>query len=213
MPRSSSSRRRIRRAMGGLFEDRRKLAVVGVVLGFILLIAGNVLVAALFPAGRLDLTHDRLYTLSSGTRQVLRQLDEPVTLRFFLSERLVREVPAYGAYATRVRDLLREYVNASGGKLRLQTFDPEPFSDVEDRAVALGLQGVPVDQGGEQVYFGLAGANTTDDEEVIAFFQPEREPFLEYDLTRMVYKLARPNKRVVGMISTLPMEGDMMMAQ
>ncbi|MBI3514209.1 MAG: Gldg family protein [Proteobacteria bacterium] len=188
--------------MGRWFEDRRKLAVVGVVLGLILLIAGNVLVTALFPAGRLDLTRDRLYTLSSGTRQVLRQIDEPVTLRFFLSERLVREVPAYGAYATRVRDLLREYIGASGGKLRVQTFDPEPFSDVEDRAVALGLQGVPVDQGGEQVYFGLAGANTTDDEEVIAFFQPEREPFLEYDLTRLV-----------GLITTLPREGDMMMAQ
>jgi ABC-type uncharacterized transport system involved in gliding motility auxiliary subunit len=72
---------------------------------------------------------------------------------------------------------------------------------------------VPVDQGGEQVYFGLAGSNTTDDEEMIAFFQPEREPFLEYDLTRLVYKLARPNKRTVGLITTLPMEGDMMMAQ
>jgi ABC-type uncharacterized transport system involved in gliding motility auxiliary subunit len=199
--------------MGGLLENRRNLTVLGVVLGLVLLVAVNVLTAALFPAARLDLTQDRLYTLSGGTRQVLRQLDEPVTLRLFLSERLVREVPAYATYATRVRDLLREYVSAAGGKLRLQTFDPEPYSDVEDRAVALGLQGVPVDQGGEQVYFGLAGANTTDDEEVIAFFQPEREPFLEYDLTRLVYKLARPNKRNVGLMSTLPMEGDMMMAQ
>src|SRR5215475_13035497 len=144
-----------------MFENRRKLTLVGLALAFVLLIAGNILAAALFPAARLDLTSDRLYTLSSGTRQVLRQLDEPVTLRFFLSERLVREVPAYGAYATRVRDLLREYVSASGGKLRVQSFDPQPFSDVEDRAVALGMQGVPVDQGGEQVYFGLAGANTT----------------------------------------------------
>ena len=199
--------------MGGLLENRRNLSVLGVALGLVLLIAVNVLTSALFPAARLDLTQDRLYTLSDGTRQVLRQLDEPVTLRLFLSDRLLREVPAYGAYATRVRDLLREYVNAAGGKLKLETFDPQPFSDVEDRAVALGLQGVPVDQGGEQVYFGLAGSNTTDDEEVIAFFQPEREPFLEYDLTRLVYKLARPNKRVVGLISTLPMEGDMMMAQ
>jgi ABC-type uncharacterized transport system involved in gliding motility auxiliary subunit len=199
--------------MGRLLENRRNLAVIGVALGLVLMVAVNVLAAALFPAARLDLTQDRLYTLSGGTRQVLSQLDEPVTLRLFLSERLVREVPAYGAYATRVRDLLREYVSAGRGKLRLQTFDPEPFSDVEDRAVALGLQGVPVDQGGEQVYFGLAGANTTDDEETIPFFQPEREAFLEYDLTRLVYKLARPNKRNVGLISTLPMEGDMMMAQ
>jgi ABC-type uncharacterized transport system involved in gliding motility auxiliary subunit len=196
-----------------LLQDRRKLTVVGVVLGLVLLIAVNVLTAALFSAARLDLTHDRLYTLSDGTRQVLHQLDEPVTLRFFLSERLAREVPAYGTFAARVRDLLREYVGAAHGKLVLESLDPEPFSDVEDRAVALGLQGVPVDQGGEQVYFGLAGANTTDDEEVIAFFQPEREAFLEYDLTRLIYKLARPNKRVVGLVTTLPMEGDMVMAQ
>ena len=200
--------------MGSLLEDRRKLAVVGIVLGAVLMITVNVLAAALFPATRLDLTQDRLYTLSSGTRQVLRQLDEPVTLRFFLSERLVRDVPSYGTYATRVRDLLREYVAVSDGKLKLETYNPEPFTDVEDRAVALGLQGVPVDQeSGEQVYFGLAGANTTDDEEVIPFFQPEREAFLEYDVTRLVYKLARPNKRNVGLITTLPMDGDMMMAQ
>ena len=199
--------------MGGLFENRRNLTALGVALGLVLMVALNVLTSALFPAARLDLTQDRLYTLSEGTRQVLHQLDEPVTLRLFLSDRLVRDVPQYAAFATRVRDLLREYVSAGGGKLRLETFDPQPFSDVEDRAVALGLQGVPVDQGGEQVYFGLAGSNTTDDEEVISFFQPEREPFLEYDLTRLVYKLARPNKRNVGLISTLPLEGDMMAAQ
>src|SRR4030088_1869786 len=133
--------------MNRLFEARRSVAIAGIALGFILLIAVNVLTTAVLPSARLDLTQDRLYTLSSGTRQVLRQLDEPVTLRFFLSERLVREVPDYCAYATRVRDLLREYVDASGGKLRFQIFDPQPFSDVEDRAVALGMQGVPVDQG------------------------------------------------------------------
>src|SRR4030088_3476150 len=133
--------------MNRLFEARRSVAIAGIALGFILLIAVNVLTTAVLPSARLDLTQDRLYTLSSGTRQVLRQIDEPITLRFFLSERLTREVPAYGTYATRVRDLLREYVSASNGKVRFETYDPEPFSDVEDRAVAYGLQGVPVDQG------------------------------------------------------------------
>ena len=85
-----------------------------------------------------------------------------------------------------------------------------PFSDVEDRAVAFGLQGVPLDVPGEQVYFGLAATNSTDDQQIIAFFQPERERFLEYDLTKLVHCLAVPKKTVVGMISTLPLEGDMM---
>ena len=85
---------------------------------------------------------------------------------------------------------------------------PQPFSDVEDRAVAFGLQAVPLDSEGEQVYFGLAGTNSTDDQQVIAFFSPERERFLEYDLTKLVHSLAFPKKTVVGLISSLPLEGD-----
>jgi ABC-type uncharacterized transport system involved in gliding motility auxiliary subunit len=179
----------------------------------VLLVSVNVLAERLLGTVRVDLTADRAYTLSAGTRQVLREIPDTITLRLFLSERLVRDVPAYGTYATRVRDLLAEYSAASGGKLVLDTYNPQPYSDVEDRATALGLQGVPVDQTGELVYFGLAGANTTDDEEVIAFFQPERERFLEIDLTKMVTSLSRPKRRVVGLLSTLPMEGDAMMGR
>src|SRR6202041_3278978 len=87
-------------------------------------------------------------------------------------------------------------------------YDPEPFSDAEDHAMAYGLQGVPVDQGGTQVYFGLAASNLLDDERTIAFFQPEREPFLEYDLTRLIYELSNPTRPVVGVMSSLPLDGD-----
>jgi ABC-type uncharacterized transport system involved in gliding motility auxiliary subunit len=196
-----------------MITNRRTLAWIALALAAILLVSLNMLARHLFPGARLDLTEDRLYTLSPGTREVLRALDEPVTLRFYLSDRLTREIPAYGAYAQRVRDLLEEYVGASGGKLVVQTFNPAPFSSVEDRAVADGLQGVPIDQGGEQIYFGLAGVNTTDDEERIPFFQMEREAFLEYDLTRMVQSLSRPKRPVVAVISTLPLDGDPMAAQ
>ena len=74
--------------------------------------------------------------------------------------------------------------------------------------MAYGLQGVPLDQSGEQVYFGLAGTNLLDDERTIGFFQPEREPFLEYDLTRLVYELSNPKQPVVGVMSSLPLDGD-----
>src|SRR5947208_9871890 len=109
-----------------------------------------------------------------------------------------------------LRALLDQYVAAAHGKIRLEVYNPLPFSDAEDRAVAFGLQGVPLDVGGEQVYFGLAATNSTDDQQVIAFFQPERERFLEYDLTKLVHSLAFPKKTAVGLISTLPLEGDMM---
>ncbi|TAD87829.1 MAG: ABC transporter [Alphaproteobacteria bacterium] len=194
-------------------QNRRFLFAATLVSLAVLLVGVNVMASRLVSSARIDLTADRLYTLSAGTRQVLRDIPDTVTLRLFLSERLVREVPAYGSYATRVRDLLREYVAAANGRLVLQVFDPLPYSDVEDRATALGLQGVPVDQTGELVYFGLAGANTTDDEEVITFFQPERERFLEIDLTRMVHALSRPKRRVVGVLSSLPIEGDALMGR
>jgi ABC-type uncharacterized transport system involved in gliding motility auxiliary subunit len=187
----------------------RALPWIAIALAAILAIAVNV-IADLAPRDvRLDLTQRQLYTLSDGTREVLGSLREPVTLRLYCSRRLGREVPAYGTFAERVRDLLAEYVRVANGRLVLEEFDPVPFSDAEDRAVAHGLTGVPLDQGGEQVYFGLAAINLTDDERTIAFFQPERERFLEYDLTRIIFELSGAPKPVVGVLSSLPMNGEM----
>jgi ABC-type uncharacterized transport system involved in gliding motility auxiliary subunit len=183
-------------------------SALGLVAAAALAVGVNMLVDRLAPRARADLTEQRLYTLSDGTRAMLQGLQDPVTLRYFYSRRLGSAVPAYGAYAERVRAMLEEYVAVSGGKVRLEVFDPEPFSETEDRALAFGLQGVPVDQSGEQVYFGLAGLNLLDDERTIPFFQPERERFLEFDLTRLVYELSNPRRPVVGVLSPLPLNGD-----
>src|SRR5690348_14249391 len=193
----------------GFFASRRAVAAMALVCIALMLISVNI-IAARFFAWRLDLTSERLYTLSRGTQRTLARIEEPITLRFYYSARLADEVPSYGVYAQRVRELLDQYVAAAHGKIRLEVYNPLPFSDVEDRAVAFGLQGVPLDVAGEQVYFGLAATNSTDDQQVIAFFQPERERFLEYDLTKLVHSLASPKKTVVGLISSLPLEGDMM---
>ena len=193
----------------GFFASRRVVAVTALVCIALMLISVN-MIAARFLAWRLDFTGEHLYTLSLGTQHTLARIEEPITLRFYFSNRLADEVPSYGVYAQRVRELLDQYVAAAHGKIRLEVYNPLPFSDAEDRAVAFGLQGVPLDVGGEQVYFGLATTNSTDDQQVIAFFQPERERFLEYDLTKLVHSLAFPKKTVVGLISTLPLEGDMM---
>ncbi|MBV1798388.1 Gldg family protein [Siccirubricoccus sp. G192] len=160
------------------------------------------------PRARIDLTEQRLYTLAEGTRQVLSGLQDPITLRLFYSRKLGAEIPVFGAYADRVREMLAEYVALSGGKLRLEVYDPEPFSEIEDRALAYGLQGVPVDQSGERVFFGLVGTNLVDDERTIGFFQPDRERFLEYDLTRLVYELSNPQRPTIGVMTPLPLNGD-----
>jgi ABC-type uncharacterized transport system involved in gliding motility auxiliary subunit len=190
-------------------QPRKLLPWAAIGLAAVLAIAINV-IAELSPRDlRLDLTQRQLYTLSPGTREVVGSLREPITLRLYYSRKLGRDVPQYGTFAERVRDLIAEYVRAANGKLILEEFDPIPFSDAEDRAMAYGLQGVPVDQSGEQVYFGLAAINLTDDERTIPFFQPERERFLEYDLTRMLYELSGAAKPVVGVLTALPLNGEM----
>lgn len=187
--------------------DRQSLAVWGVVLAVILFISVNVIARGALVGARLDLTADKLFTLSPGTHKVLGQIDEPITLRFYFSSSLGKELPGLGKYAGRVRDMIGEYVANSGGKLRLVEIDPVPFSDAEDEAETFGLQGLPLDRTGERVYFGLAGTNATDEEEVIPFFSPSREPYLEYDLTKVVYRLANPDRKTIGLMSWLPVRG------
>ena len=199
-------------------SGRKRLAAsaLGVTAAAGLAVGVNMLADRVAPRARVDLTGQNLYTLADGTEQVLSGLKDPITLRFFYSRRLGAAVPSYGAYADRVREMLAEYAALSNGKIRLEVLDPEPFSETEDRALAYGLQAVPLDQSGEQVFFGLVGTNLVDDERTVAFFQPERERFLEYDLTRLVHELSNPRRPVVGVMSSLSLNGDpraMMMRQ
>ena len=188
-------------------NNRRLVAYATLAVALVFLVALNALSTNIFRSASVDLTEDRIYSLSAGTRKVLSEMDEPVTLRFFLSPKLAQAVPAYGVYATRVRNVLRRFAKLSNGKIRLEEYAPVAFSVEEDRAVAYGLRGVPVDQSGELVFFGLAGTNTTDDQKTIAFFHPSRERFIEFDLTRMIRSLSTPKKKVVGVISSLPIQG------
>ncbi len=198
------------RSRGLSASARRSYSWAALAAGLVLFLAVNVLSNAWLRAGRIDLTQGKLYTLSEGTKDILSKIEEPITLRLFFSPRLGREIPLYANYHQRLRDLLDEYTSLAAGKIKLEFYDPAPYSDVEDRAVAYRLQGVPMEQGGEQVFFGLAGTNSTDDEEILPFFQPERERFLEYDLTKVVFNLANPKRREVGLIAQLPVAGDMM---
>jgi len=194
----------------------RTWAAVAGVIGVLFMVVGiNLFADARLAWTQVDLTQHHDYTLAPGTDSILRSLKEPITLRLFYSHELGAAVPTYGAYADHVREMLQEYAALSHGKIRLELFNPEPFSSTEDHALAYGLQGVPLDQGGEKVYFGLAGTNLLDDQRIIPFFQADRERFLEYDLTRLVYELSNPARPVVGVMSSLPVDGNpelMMMA-
>jgi len=155
---------------------------------------------------RLDLTEDKLFTLSEGTINILEGLDAPVEISFFYTPALGKAVPPYGSYATRVRDMLHEFEAIAGDNLIVNELNPEPFSETEDSAVASGMQGVPLEAAGEKVYFGVAGNNPAIDQYdldavSIPFFQMEREKFMELDLAKIVYRLANPDIPKVGIIT------------
>ena len=156
--------------------SRRSLALCSIVLAVTLFLSVNILARGMLVGARLDLTVDKLFTLSQGTHKVLSRIDEPVTLRLYFSSILGKELPGLAKYSGRVKDMIGEYVANAGGKVRLVEIDPVAYSDAEDEAVAFGLRGLPLDRTGEQVYFGLVGTNSTDEEEIIPFLSPSREP-------------------------------------
>ena len=155
-------------SIGGL-----SLIVLAVLFIALLIVSNN-----LFRGMRLDLTEGGLYTISDGTREILKNIQDPINLYFFFSETTSKNIPQLRAYAQRVRELLEEYSQYSDGKIELHVIDPVPYSDAEDRASKFGLQGIPASgDADENIYFGLAGTNTVDDVKTIAFFQPGKESF------------------------------------
>ena len=187
--------------------DRGTLTVIGVVLAVVCFLAVNLFATLELGGARLDLTQNRIYTLSDSTTALLKDVKEPIKLRLYASRLLLDGNPGLKPYAARVREMLQSYETLSGGSIALEVIDPEPFSPEEDRASAFGLRGVPYDSTGNRGYFGLVGTNTTDDVSSIPFLGPEREPFLEYDLTRLVYDLAHPEKPVVAVIDGMGING------
>ena len=180
------------------------LTGTGLVVALALFLGINIIANQTLTSQRLDVTADGLHTLSDGTRNILKAIDEPITIRYYFSAKQFTEIPEFATYGKRVRDLLEEYVAASGGKIRLLVIDPEPFSEAEDQAAGFGVQSIPLSANGEKGYLGLVGTNSVDDEIPIPALSPEREGALEYDLTKMVYNLSNPTKRVIGLLSGLP---------
>ena len=193
--------------MSGAGRNRSALGG-GAIAALALLFVGLTVVSGFALRGfRLDLTQNRLYTIAPGTLNIVKGLGEPVTLNLFLSAESVSELPQVSNYATRVREFLDELVARSGGKLRLNVIDPQPFSEDEDRASELGIRAVPLGGAGRQLYFGVAGSNSTDGKGVIDFLDPAKEQFLEYDVAKLIQQLGTARKPVIGWLSTLPMEG------
>ena len=184
------------------------LAAIAITLLF------GVLVISLIPSLRIDLTEDRLYSLSEGTLSILSSLNEPIELMFFYSDSATEDVPQLRTYGNRVQELLREIVIASEGNLSLRVIDPEPFSEEEDLATQYGVRAVPVTQGGEGVYFGLVAAKGGADipdplraTETMPLIRPDQEEFLEYEFMKIITQVSNPERTVIGLVTQLDIDG------
>ena len=184
-------------------------SAIGVIAMLVLLVVINVIGAQ--AKQRVDLTADRAYTLSAGTRAILAKIDTPVQIRFYCTRGGNAMPPALKNYARRVEDLLGEYQQAAKGKIEIRKLDPEPDSDAEDSARLDGVQPQLV-QNTEQIYLGLS-VSMLDQKETIPFLVPARERLLEYDVSRAIARTINPQKPVVGVMSALPVAGRMMPRQ
>lgn len=191
-----------------LFSSAGLLTIAGLLLL-------SVAVISLLPPARIDLTEDRLYTLSEGTHNILGNLSKPIEMIFFYSDEATADVPQIRTYAQRVQELLREMVLASNGNLSYRTVDPQPFSEDEDLATQFGIQAVPISQGGEEVYFGLVVAEDLSDQEpglmraseTLPLIRPDQEAFLEYEFMKLITRVEHPERPVLGIITELDMDG------
>ena len=198
--------------MGNLTKlYQKKLAIIGIFVSIVFLFSLNILSSLEIRTSQIDLTENKLYTLSEGTKEVIKEIDEPITFKLYYSPTFGEISPSHGNYFKRVKELLENFALASNGKIILNLINPLSFSIEEDEAVKFGIQGIPLDQSGELGYFGMAAINSTDDKKTVPFFNPQREQFLEYDLTRLVYELAEPKKMKVGLITSLLIESDPML--
>ena len=161
-------------------EKRFSLIVILAIISFF---SFNVLNKNFFKNLRFDLTKSNVYTLSPGTKSILKSINEPLDFKLFYTKQIGDINPVYQNYYDRVKEILEQYVLISNNKIKFQIFNPKPFSNEEDKAVEYGLQGAEI-MAGVYGYFGLIATNSTDDEEKIIFFQPDRSPFLEYDLVK-----------------------------
>jgi len=183
---------------------------VGVAAMALILVAFNFISSSV--KTRMDLTKEKAYTLSAGTRAILAKLDGPIKVRFYCTqgENSSPQAIMLKNYAKEVEDLLGEYKQAAKGKLIIEKYNPEPDSDAEDSAHLDGIEGQAIGNnifGGERFYLGLAISYGMDQKVAIPALSPDRERMLEYDISRAISQVFTPEKPVVGIMSPLPIFG------
>lgn len=191
----------LKKCDGNIVKVASTIAVT-VILFFALNVIGN----SSLKQYDVDFTEDNIFALSKTSKDIIRDIAEPVTLRFFYSRQSTNGFPALKSHAERIRAVLERYVSASHGKIKLQVIDPEAYTDDEDLAVGYGIKGIDLNNGaGDKLYLGLAISNSRDDTRAIPFFHPDRQRFVEYEITKAVYDLIQQKRPVIGLLTSLEM--------
>jgi ABC-2 type transport system permease protein len=160
---------------------------------------------------KLDITDQKLYTLSDGTKAILAKLNQPIRARLYYAKTAALKGPDqirfFNNYYEFVRALLEEYVTASNGMVELEVIDPRPFTDDEEQALKYGLRRFPITEE-ESFFFGLVVQTQFGVEKAIPFFSPDRQNFLEYDISYLIDTAVTRQKKKIGVMSSLPVMGD-----
>jgi len=175
----------------------------GIGLLLVGMIAINIISSRLFFRG--DLTQDKVYSLSEGTRNILSKLSNEVTFQLYFSKSSPELPVMIKTYASRVEEVLREYAARSGGKITVEVYDPKPDSDEEVWARRYGMSPVRLPSGAE-MYFGVALLYGGKDV-AIPYLDPRREEFLEYDVSEALLQTQSATKLKIGIASSLPVIG------
>jgi ABC-type uncharacterized transport system involved in gliding motility auxiliary subunit len=180
-------------------------STAGVAIMFVVLLAFYVVTSA--AKERIDLTSEKAFTLSPGTKKILSRLDTPVTIRFYCTQSGNAMPPTLRTYAQHIEDLLAEYQQAGKGKIIIRKFDPQPDSDAEDSARLDGVDGQPTAPfGGEKIYLGLV-VHTAEQNIALPWLPPDHEKLLEYDISRAIARVINPTPVTIGLMSALPVFG------
>lgn len=185
-------------------QSKLLYAIIASALVFVIVIIVNFIASV--ADVRVDCTEDQLYTLSQNSKNILKKLDTPVTIRFYFSKNSNQMPVFFKNFAKRIEDLLDEYQEAGGKNIIIAKFDPEPDSDAEDSALMDGVRGQMLSNG-EKIYLGIA-ISCLDETVAIPFIPPDRENMLEYDITSAISQVSLATKPVVGVMSTLPVMGE-----
>ena len=177
--------------------------ILGIVALVLIVVFGNLLVSSLGIGHRgLDFTENKVHTLSDGTKSILKELQAPVVVRYYASRSIAYMPEEMKLHMRHVDDLLKEYSNLAGGKLRVQNLDPQPDTDAEDSANLDGIQRI----NDSNLFFGLA-ISCLDKTTTLPFLDPRDETMLEYQLSKAVAEVSATRKPVVGVMSAFDLEG------